>query len=206
MNNQYLICALIGYISGTLPSAMIVYKLLSGKDIRKSGSGNIGAMNSYDLTGKKWVGFVVFLMDAGKGALAVLLAKSISFSFWPIALAALFVVVGHNFNIFLKFHGGRGLAAAVGAAAMLNPAVIILWAFIWIITYKIIDKNVHIDNAFATFFTPVILFLMPDTIINILNTTNIDNMLHYKFLVVVICFVIFIRHIKPLVELRKNRK
>jgi len=97
-----IIISIIGYLMGTIPGAFILVKLVSGKDIRDIGTGNVGAMNSYDVTNKKWIGIAVFFIDLLKGILAVCIAKFISHNdITAVYLAGFFSVLGHNFNIFL---------------------------------------------------------------------------------------------------------
>ena len=102
---------LISYLIGSIPFALIFTKLFAKKNPGKEGSGNFGALNSYQITGKKYIGFLVFLFDFLKGTLAV----SIVYNFiFPrdlyIVIAAIFVVLGHSFNIFLKLKGEIGRA------------------------------------------------------------------------------------------------
>lgn len=194
--------ALIAYLFGAIPSALLIIKLLLGKDIRNTGSGNVGAMNSYETSGKKWVGIAVFFMDALKGTIPVLIAAYwTNEKFQAMAIAATFAVIGHNFNIFLKFKGGRGLATGVGAFAVINPIVIFHWALMWVLGWFVIKKNVHVANTFATIAAPIILFSTPDAILIPTSVIKIYDLLELKIFTAVICFVILLRHIEPIREL-----
>lgn len=203
---NYLNLAIISYLLGTFPSALFLVRSVKGVDISKEGTGNIGAMNSYDITGKKWVGITVFILDALKGFLSILLVK-LFFSnlLIPLTISAFFVVLGHNFNIFLKLKGGRGLATAVGAYSLINPEVIFFWAIMWLAGYYIIKKNVHVANAFATVFMPLMFYYTPEQITNILNFTRDANKLSTTLSLIPIALLILIRHISPLAELLKSR-
>jgi glycerol-3-phosphate acyltransferase PlsY len=115
------------YLIGSFPSAYIVARLRKGVDIRDVGSHNPGAMNVFYKVGF-WYGMVVLLMDIGKGAAGVAVAKYlVGTDFWfgtPYIwqyLAGLFVVLGHNFPVFLKFKGGKGGAACIGILMFLMP-------------------------------------------------------------------------------------
>ncbi len=115
---EYLISSVAGYLFGSLPTAYLVLKRSKNIDITESGTGNVGAMNSYEITNSKMIGILVFLIDALKGILSVILMKIIfpgEFVF-P-ALALVFAVFSHCFNPWLKFKGGRGLATAAGGVA-----------------------------------------------------------------------------------------
>ncbi|MCS7150525.1 MAG: glycerol-3-phosphate 1-O-acyltransferase PlsY [Caldimicrobium sp.] len=125
---EYLFYFLTSYILGSIPFALIV-SLPQGVDPRKEGSKNPGATNVTRLLGKKW-GFITFLGDSGKGVIALLLVKIISsqsFTENPKLYAgvAFFAVTGHLFSIFLKFHGGKGVATTVGTFLVLTPKALI---------------------------------------------------------------------------------
>lgn len=110
----------LAYISGSIPFAYIFSRLFSGLDIRAAGSGNVGGMNVL-----RYVGFLpgiaTIAADIGKGALAVFMVGQYGSSPWCPWAAALGCVLGHNFTPFLRFKGGKGLAAALGAMLVLSP-------------------------------------------------------------------------------------
>lgn len=110
--------ALGAYLMGSIPSAYVVGRLQSGIDIRHSGEGNVGARNVFHEVGPKW-GIVVFLMDFGKGAIVALLF--VNGPTYELAVAAVFLIIGHAYPVWLRFVGGKGLAAAGGFAAALMP-------------------------------------------------------------------------------------
>ncbi len=101
-----LIIIVIAYLIGSIPFGLILGKLAGIGDIRKTGSGNIGATNMLRAGGKK-LALLTLLLDAGKGVAAVQLGEP--------ALCALFVVIGHCYPVWLKFKGGKGVATAFGA-------------------------------------------------------------------------------------------
>src|SRR3989339_536299 len=95
---------LLSYLLGSIPWAFIIVKVFYSEDLRKKGTGNIGAMNSFEITGKKWIGIAVFILDFLKGIASILLAKIISNDNTTIiSLAGFFVILGHNFSVFMKF-------------------------------------------------------------------------------------------------------
>ena len=107
---------------GSISSGLIVGKLKQGVDIRRHGSGSTGTTNVLRVLGVR-MAVVVLVADISKGIIAVLAAKLVSNDPLLEALAALFVVAGHNWPVFSKFQGGRGITAAVGAIAVLAPIV-----------------------------------------------------------------------------------
>ena len=127
------IIIVLSYLLGAIPCGLIVSKVTSGVDIREYGSGKIGGTNVMRTVGKK-AGIMVIGLDVAKGATAVIVAGIIvgnntamlgSFFFHPqIAriIAALMVMVGHNWSVFLRFRGGRGVASYFGSLIPLAPA------------------------------------------------------------------------------------
>lgn len=116
---QFLLIIPVSYLLGSIPWGFLVTHLVNGLDVRKYGSGRIGMTNVLRLSGVK-VAIPVLLMDMSKGVLVVLFARAISESSPAIvSVAAILVIVGHNWSIFLKFKGGRGIATGAGAAMFL---------------------------------------------------------------------------------------
>ncbi|MCK4369150.1 MAG: glycerol-3-phosphate acyltransferase [Dehalococcoidales bacterium] len=104
---------ILGYFLGSIPTAYIVGRLLKGVDIRQIGDGNMGAANTFHQLGAK-AGVAVGIIDAAKGALAVLIAQAAGLSLFAVLLTGAAVVVGHNWPVFLGFRGGRGEATTIG--------------------------------------------------------------------------------------------
>ncbi len=117
---------LLGYFLGSVPTAYIAGRLLKGKDIRQIGDGNVGAANTFRQLGAR-VGIAVFLVDAGKGALAILIAQAASLPLVAVLFTGAAAVVGHNWSAFIGFRGGRGLSPAIGVLlALVTQPVLIL--------------------------------------------------------------------------------
>ncbi len=199
---ELIIIAIISYFLGTIPSAYIIIKLTLGEDISRKGSGNIGAMNSYEVSRKKWIGLIVLFIDLAKGAISVIIANYISDNdFISSAVASVFSVLGHNFNIFLGMKGGRGLATAAGASLFINPIMILHWIVMWILGYFVIKRNIHVGNLVASVFAPVLVFSTPDNLLSATSFVSYENSIHLKLLSAIICFIILSRHIKPIKDL-----
>jgi len=153
----YIIVAAVSYLLGSIPFGYILVKLFLKQDIRATGSGNIGATN-VARSGAKGLAIATLVLDAGKGALAVILGKKIwmtfavartvalyqgtpkevSYTYFPglhtaMALAAFCAVLGHIFPIWLKFKGGKGVATAVGAFALISPSAVFVALFAFVI-------------------------------------------------------------------------
>jgi len=107
------------FLLGSFPTGVVVARS-KGIDLRKVGSGNIGATNVGRALGKGWAAFVL-VIDASKGALPVLLARHFSDDPWLPALTGLAAVMGQAFSIFLRCRGGKGVATSLGAGLALAP-------------------------------------------------------------------------------------
>lgn len=111
---------LVAYLAGSLPFAFLLTRR-AGFDVRRSGSGNVGAANVIRTAGA-WRGVAVMTLDMAKGALAVMVASRASAGATLPALAGAAAVVGHIYPVWLGFHGGKGVAVAAGVFAVLMPA------------------------------------------------------------------------------------
>lgn len=202
---KILILLLISYFLGSIPTAFIFMKLFRGIDIRKAGSGNVGGMNTYEVSGSKLLGFIVFLVDFLKGFFAVQIAKSyFPDSFLTVGLATFFVVFGHCFSVWISFKGGRGLATAFGSTITFVPSAFFLWAIIWILVY-IKNKDIHLGNIWATISTWILLIINFGFLKRYLYPST-ENYFEYFLIVTIVLGVIFIKHIEPLKELISKSK
>jgi acyl phosphate:glycerol-3-phosphate acyltransferase len=124
---RVLILLIISYVIGGIPFGYIVARLVRGLDIRQHGSGNIGATNVVRVIGKKW-GIFVFFLDLLKGVSApALMAVYGSLESSLIIICSIVVVCGHNWTIFLKFKGGKGVATSLGAVIAMSLIFPHLW-------------------------------------------------------------------------------
>lgn len=120
---------LCGYLSGSVPYGLVISKLAGLGDLRKSGSGNIGATNMLRVGGKK-LAIITLLLDALKGTIPVLIAKQIHMDY--AVLVALGAFLGHLFPVWLRFKGGKGVAVALGIAFALSWKVGLILCLIWL--------------------------------------------------------------------------
>jgi len=134
-----LVVLLLSYLLGSIPTSLLVVRIISGLDIREHGSGNAGATNVYRLLG---IGpaVVVGLIDVGKGVLAALVVSHLQVGApAPVStvllqlLAGGAAVIGHVWTVFAGFRGGKGIATAVGALAGIMPVAVATTALVWLI-------------------------------------------------------------------------
>ena len=108
-----LLCAGFGYLLGSIPFGMVLARLMGLGNLRDIGSGNIGATNVLR-TGNKTAAALTLLLDAGKGALAVMIVRALGVGDVAVQAAALFAFLGHCFPVWLGFRGGKGVATFLG--------------------------------------------------------------------------------------------
>ena len=194
----------ISYLIGSLPTAYIVVKRKAHIDIRSAGSGNVGTLNAYEVTGERFVGIVVLAVDVLKGALAIILTSVFLVQTAEAISAALVgVVVGHCFPVWLKFKGGRGLAPAAGALLTVSWIFVAMWLVLWNVGYSL-SKNIHVGNIVAILATPLLGFILPKEIIMMFTIQAFSA--HQILLVYcIVSAVLFVRHIEPLRALVSSR-
>jgi glycerol-3-phosphate acyltransferase PlsY len=196
---RYLTWFLIGYLLGSIPTAYIFVKVFNGIDIRKAGSGNVGALNAYEVSGSPLIGLSVLLIDVMKGYFAFKLSENLSDGDAVACLiAGVSAVLGHNFSIWINFYGGRGLATSLGVFLALNPILILIWCLLWFVAF-LKFKLIHAGNIWATVSTPIA--ILP--FLKFLNSFSFTKIEDAKFLafILAISFLIFIKHLKPLFQL-----
>jgi glycerol-3-phosphate acyltransferase PlsY len=150
MRIEYLI-PIISYLVGSIPFGYILVKSTEGKDIRSLGSGNIGATNVFRRS--RWAGILTFVLDAGKGYLAVVLAGWLGGNLQWQAVAALAAIIGHVFTIWLRFKGGKGVATGFGAYLALSPPAV-LTTLVLFVLILMLTRYVSLASIGATGLFP----------------------------------------------------
>jgi acyl phosphate:glycerol-3-phosphate acyltransferase len=147
------------YFLGSIPFGLILAKLFAGSDIRKSGSGNIGATNVARVAGPA-PGILTLLLDVAKGYAAVwLAARFTDQSSTAMALAAVAALIGHCFPVWLKFKGGKGVATALGVFLMLAPLAA-LGSLLVFILVSITWRYVSLGSVSAAAVMPLLLYFL----------------------------------------------
>jgi glycerol-3-phosphate acyltransferase PlsY len=189
----------LGYLIGSIPTAFLLVRWKSNVDIRSEGSGNVGALNSFQVTRSKLVGAGVLLLDLLKGFSAVQLASVlIGYHFEFQAIAGVAVVVGHNFPIWLRFKGGRGLATAAGAMLVIAWPLIPIWGLLWVVGHAL-TKQVNMGNAIACVAEMIGVFVVPAGVLNVLVGVAFAPV-EFRIFGFALFSVILVKHIKPVRE------
>jgi glycerol-3-phosphate acyltransferase PlsY len=149
-----LACLVFGYLLGSIPFGLILTRMAGLGDVRKIGSGNIGATNVLR-TGNKKLAATTLLLDALKGTAAAAIA-----SYWGVeaGIAAGFAAfIGHLFPVWLSFRGGKGVATYIGVLLGLVPVMVLLFAVIWLAMAKI-TRYSSLSALVATAVVPIALY------------------------------------------------
>lgn len=202
---EYLLSSLIGYLLGSFPTAYIFLQKTKGLDITQEGSGNVGAMNSFEVSNSKFVGISVLFIDLLKGGASVLIPILVfgNVFIYP-AIGLLFAVFSHCYNPWIFFKGGRGLATAAGGAAIIFPYLLAVWVIFWVLFY-VMRKDILLANIAATILSVLVLFGTYRIAFNYAfpKPAGVDILLTASSSILII---IFIKHIEPLKELIQKQK
>jgi glycerol-3-phosphate acyltransferase PlsY len=201
---QFLISAIIGYMFGSIPTAYLFLKKSKGIDITTAGSGNVGAMNSFEITGSKKIGIAVFIIDFLKGLIPVIIILWIYGEVFALGtITLIFSLLSHCFNPWLMFKGGRGLSTAAGGSIILFPYLLFVWIVCWVLIY-LFKKDILFANVFTNILTLIVVFLSYKIAINYTypEPASIGELM---FLTSAGLIIIFIKHIEPFKEIINNK-
>jgi len=156
---------LVGYLIAAIPFGLLA-GLAKGVDVRKSGSGNIGATNVIRVVGVK-MGLLVFVLDVLKGLAAVMICRALGAEGWVVVTAGLLAVIGHSFSPYLLFKGGKGVATALGVLIGLHPLTAGICCGLWVLLV-VITRYVSLSSVAAVAAAPVSMYLLmpaPDNVV-----------------------------------------
>lgn len=157
-----LLTILISYLIGSVPFGYLLVKFKQGRDVRATGSGGTGATNVSRSAGKL-AGIVTLVLDALKGMLAIVIAKQLGANSEPlVAFAAIAVVVGHIFPVWLKFRGGKGVATAIGVCLLLAP-IATIGAIVVFFQAVLLTRFISFGSILAVSSVPLWIWLFYDS-------------------------------------------
>tara|TARA_B100000686_G_C16638805_1_gene888842 strand:+ start:492 stop:1124 length:633 start_codon:yes stop_codon:yes gene_type:complete len=193
------------YICGSIPFGLLLTKIFSKIDIRKVGSGNIGATNVLR-TGNKTLAVLTLLFDVLKGYFPVI----ISIKYFPefILLSSLLTFLGHVFPIWIKFKGGKGVATYLGVLLALSIQLGLLFIFTWV-TVSLIFKYSSLSSMFSS-LTVFVVTLFRETVITIFSlvpaeqSKNINISIEMSFLLFVFFILIIFTHRQNISNLKNK--
>jgi len=160
MDNLFFICVLIIiYLIASIPTGVVLSRLMGSEDIREKGSGNIGATNVYRVAGKL-AGVLTLVGDTLKGFLPLLAYKS-----WlaptpaQLGVASAVAIIGHCYPVYLRFKGGKGVATALGIFLVLSPQVV-LGALIVFVLAVSITRYISLGSVLAAMSAPLLILML----------------------------------------------
>ena len=148
---------LIAYLLGSVPTGYIVGSL-AGVDVRKAGSGNVGATNVARVVGKRQ-GIFTLVADAAKGFVPVILALNLGLTPVATAFVGITAFLGHLYPVFLRFRGGKGVATALGVFLGLAPAATVVLMVVFLVVL-IATRFVSLSSMVAAASAPIVLWLL----------------------------------------------
>ncbi len=165
MLQHYLVAAVVSYLLGSVPFGFLIAKL-KGVDLRNSGSGNIGATNVYRVVGKR-EGLITLVLDVAKGTIPVVIF-SLMFpkEQYINVISGFSAVLGHDFSVFLRFRGGKGVATSYGVTLPVYPLASLVGAFIWI-TILLTTRFSSLAALLSFLIATLIALSSPDYIVRI---------------------------------------
>ncbi len=179
MNLELSITLLLSYLIGAIPCGVVLVKLVGGEDVRKSGSGNIGATNVYRVAGRK-LGAMTFIGDALKGALPVLYAIYIAgLTTEQVAMVATATFLGHLYPIYIGFKGGKGVATGCGIYLALSPLTAILGLTIFcLLVWK--TRYISLASVCAAISIPVFNYAVDRNVPLLLASLFLSGMVVFR--------------------------
>ncbi len=193
---QLLAIFLGAYLVGSIPLSYLFVRLVFQKDLRRSGTGDLDALNAFRLTRSKGAGLLVAVFNIAKGALPVLLVQMHWPENFPLLLCAVGgVILGDVFSVWLRFDGSRGLSVATGALLFVQPVLVALWIVLFLIFFVFLRQHI-IASLCATFGLPLIVFFTRDIYFT-------DNVL---LLILLVSMLVFQRHLARIPDLIEKKR
>lgn len=154
---KLLVLIIVSYLLGSLPFGYFFVRIFKQKDVRSNGTGNIGATNTM-LVGGKILGILTLVLDIAKGSAAIILARLYSGTDLAIILCGLAVVIGHDFSVFLKFKGGKGVSTTAGTMFIIDPVLTVICIFSYVLVL-IVTRYVIISTLIILALLPAIMWM-----------------------------------------------
>ena len=197
---EYIIVFLFSYISGSIPFGVILTKIFTKEDIRKIGSGNIGATNVLR-TGNKYLAGGTLILDILKGYIPIIIIKQ----YFPelIELSCISAFLGHLFPVWLKFKGGKGVATYLGIITALSLQLSLLFVITWIVV-SLIFKYSSLSSMFASLTVFVVNFLRETVVSADVSLLVIKNNVPDSKILFIFFILIIFTHRKNISNLKNK--
>ncbi|MFW2341709.1 glycerol-3-phosphate 1-O-acyltransferase PlsY [Brevundimonas sp.] len=192
-----LMAALGGYLLGSIPFGVLLTRAAGAGDVRKIGSGNIGATNVLR-TGRKDLALATLVLDAGKGAAALLIARAVTDNDAVAAIAGGAAFLGHLYPVWLGFRGGKGVATFFGLMLAAAWPLGLVAAAVWLLTAAVFRVS-SLSALVATLVTPI-LALMPLAFLYLPTSNSVF------LLALAAMALIWLRHFDNIIRLIKGKE
>lgn len=210
ITNINVIFYILAYLVGGIPFGLVLAKIFGNVDVRKVGSGSIGATNVYralkdiDIKKAKIVSFTTLILDALKGLIVVLLAKIFGLSYETQWMIAILCVIAHCYSPYLNFRGGKGVSTAIGSVILLMPIEGILGLIVWGVVgkvFKVSSLSSLLGVLSGIGFTFVIPYVLP-----LPHSISIIDEIGTHTPAVVIGIIILYTHIPNIIRLFRGQE
>ena len=180
----YLAIAAAAYLLGSFPTAYLIVRRFAGKNIMDLGTGNVGTLNVHRATGSKLLTAANLAGDVAKGVLAMLVGYGVAMVAgldvdFAVAVGGIVAVIGHNYSLFLKFQGGKGIATALPALFVFEPLLAPVWIGAFLLTVAA-SRILVLGQILATVVTPIVAYALFDQ--------------EAAFYVTLLGIIVFVRH------------
>ena len=191
---------LFSYLCGSIPFGLILTKIYGNIDIRKIGSGNIGATNVLR-TGNKLLAVTTLLLDSLKGYIPIMIVMK----YFPelLQISCLMVFLGHLFPVWIKFKGGKGVATYLGILFALSLQLSLLFIFTWL-AVSLIFRYSSVSSMFASLTVFIVTFIKDSALSSI--SPNIDINEDIKIILFTLLILIVFTHRKNILNLKNNKE
>ncbi|UCH98528.1 MAG: glycerol-3-phosphate 1-O-acyltransferase PlsY [Candidatus Aminicenantes bacterium] len=196
---------ILSYLAGSIPTSIILSKLLRGIDIRDYGSGNAGGANAIRVLGWK-IGSVVILVDVGKGVLATLLVSRLRFDPVPLTpdtvqiIAGTCAIIGHIWTVFAQFRGGKGVGTGAGMLFSLYPMAGLICLAIFV-SVLLTVRIVSVSSMTAAIALPIVILIMR----RLMNYSISDELLYFSIFAAVLVVFTHRSNIRRLLKGEEKR-
>ena len=184
------------YLIGSIPAGYLIVKKKYNKDLTREGSKNVGTLNTLTVSKSKTSAALVLIFDFLKGAGPVYYVTYVlELDFIFVFVSSIFLVIGHNYPVWLRFKGGRGLATAAGIFSIVNILLLLSWVVFWLVYFFLIKKDVLAANLTATVLYPFFTVIFKGFYLNYVHPALASN--EYYFFIIfgfIVSFLILSKH------------
>ncbi|PAF47774.1 acyl-phosphate--glycerol-3-phosphate O-acyltransferase [Helicobacter sp. 12S02634-8] len=210
ITNINIIFYILAYLVGGIPSGLFLARIFCHIDIRKSGSGSIGATNVYralkdiDVKKAKLLSIFTIILDATKGLIIVALAKIFGLSYETQWMIAILSILGHCYSPYLNFTGGKGVATAIGSVILLMPIEGILGLVVWGVVGKVLKVS-SLSSLLGVLSGVGLTFVIP-YVLPLPHSISIVSQIGTHTPVVIIGIIVLYTHIPNIIRLIKGEE